>query len=120
MRSHTKHSRNEEKLKRTRQRSPHRPSYKCGWTTDMLRLATDADVHGVVSRALEGWADDPPTLEPMAVGHEAEATAALEEANQKRNFVSVLDVLPEGTSDPEILEWAAREQRIVLTNDTNT
>jgi hypothetical protein len=34
--------------------------------------------------------------------------------------VSVLDVLPEGTSDPEILEWAAREQRVVLTNDTNT
>ena len=64
----------------------------------MLRLASDADVHGVVSRALEGWADDPPTLEPMEVGHEAAATAAQEEANRKRSFVSVLDVLPEGTS----------------------
>jgi predicted nuclease of predicted toxin-antitoxin system len=34
--------------------------------------------------------------------------------------VRTQDVLPEGTSDPEVLAWSAAENRILITNDRNT
>jgi hypothetical protein len=61
----------------------------------MLRLASDADVHGAILRGL------------------------------RRRFpaidlVRVQDALPEGTPDPEVLAWAASENRILITNDRKT
>jgi hypothetical protein len=35
-------------------------------------------------------------------------------------LVRAQDALPEGTSDVEVLAWAAAEQRILITNDRNT
>lgn len=61
----------------------------------MLRLASDADVHGEIIRGLR---------------------RRLPEAD----LVRVQDVLPEGTLDPEVLAWAAAENRILITNDRNT
>jgi predicted nuclease of predicted toxin-antitoxin system len=61
----------------------------------MLRLASDADVHGGIVRGLR---------------------RRLPEID----LVRVQDALPEGVSDPEILAWAATENRIVITNDRNT
>lgn len=61
----------------------------------MLRLASDADVHGEIIRGLH---------------------RRLPEID----LVRAQDVLPEGTSDPEILAWAAAENRILITNDRNT
>jgi len=61
----------------------------------MLRLASDADVHGDIIRGLR-------------------------RRLPKIDLVRVQDVLPEGTSDPEALAWAAAENRVLITNDRNT
>jgi predicted nuclease of predicted toxin-antitoxin system len=61
----------------------------------MLRLATDADVDGAITRGL---------------------LRRLPEIN----LVTVQDVLPEGAPDQQILAWAAVENRIVVTNDRST
>ena len=61
----------------------------------MLRLASDADVHGDI---LDGLHRRLPEI----------------------NLVRVQDALPEGTLDPEILAWAAAENRVLITNDRNT
>ena len=36
------------------------------------------------------------------------------------DLIRVQDSLPEGSTDPEILAWAAAESRILITNDRNT
>jgi predicted nuclease of predicted toxin-antitoxin system len=61
----------------------------------MLRLASDADVHGEILRGLR---------------------RRLPEID----LIRVQDALPEGTPDPEILAWAANESRVLITNDRNT
>ena len=61
----------------------------------MLRLASDADVHGDVIRGLR---------------------RRLPEID----LVRVQDVLPDGTPDPQILAWTATEGRVLITNDRNT
>lgn len=61
----------------------------------MLRLASDADVHGDILRGLR---------------------RRLPEID----LVRVQDALPEGTPDPEVLAWAAAENRVLITNDRNT
>jgi predicted nuclease of predicted toxin-antitoxin system len=61
----------------------------------MLRLATDADVHGEIIRGLR---------------------RRLPEID----LVRAQDALPEGASDNEVLRWAATENRILITNDRNT
>jgi hypothetical protein len=61
----------------------------------MLRLATDADVHGEIIRGL----------------HRREAGIDL---------IRVQEALPEGTADTDILAWAAAENRVLITNDRNT
>jgi predicted nuclease of predicted toxin-antitoxin system len=61
----------------------------------MLRLASDADVHGEIVRGLR---------------------RRLPEID----LVRVQDALPQGTSDPEVLTWAATENRVLITNDRNT
>ena len=61
----------------------------------MLRLATDADVHGEVIRGL---------LRRRA----------------NLDLLRSSDVLPLGTSDLEVLAWAAVENRVLITNDRNT
>ena len=61
----------------------------------MLRLASDADVHGEILRGLR---------------------RRLPEID----LVRVQDALPEGALDPEVLAWAATESRVLITNDRNT
>ena len=61
----------------------------------MLRLASDADVHGEIIRGLR---------------------RRLPEID----LVRVQDALREGTPDPEVLAWAAAENRVLITNDRNT
>jgi predicted nuclease of predicted toxin-antitoxin system len=61
----------------------------------MLRLASDADVHGEIIRGLRRRL---PTID----------------------LVRAQDALPEGTPDPEILAWAAAENRVLITNDRST
>ncbi|HJS07987.1 MAG TPA: DUF5615 family PIN-like protein [Pirellulales bacterium] len=61
----------------------------------MLRLASDADVHGDIIRGLR---------------------RRLPEID----LVRALDALPEGTPDAEVLAWAAAENRVLVTNDRNT
>jgi hypothetical protein len=61
----------------------------------MLRLASDADVHGAIIRGLR---------------------RRLPEIN----LVRIVDTLSEGTPDPDVLDWAATENRILITNDRNT
>jgi hypothetical protein len=61
----------------------------------MLRLASDADVHGEIIRGLR---------------------RRLPEID----LVRAQDVLSEGTPDPEVLAWAAAENRVLITNDRNT
>src|SRR4051812_20565763 len=61
----------------------------------MLRLASDADVHGDIIHGLR---------------------RRLPEVD----LVRAQDALPEGTPDPEVLAWAAAENRILITNDRNT
>jgi len=61
----------------------------------MLRLASDADVHGEIVRGLR---------------------RRLPEID----LVRAQDALPEGTHDPAVLAWAAAENRVLITNDRNT
>ena len=61
----------------------------------MLRLASDADVHGDIIRGLRRRLPD-------------------------IDLVRAQNTLPEGTSDPEVLAWAAAEDRVLITNDRNT
>jgi len=61
----------------------------------MLRPAGDADVNGEIIRGLRRRL---PELD----------------------LVRVQDALPEGTPDPEVLAWAAAENRVLITNDRNT
>jgi hypothetical protein len=61
----------------------------------MLRLATDADVNGDIIRGLRRRLQD-------------------------IDLVRVQDALPEGAPDPQILAWAAGEDRVLITNDRNT
>jgi predicted nuclease of predicted toxin-antitoxin system len=61
----------------------------------MLRLASDADVHGDIIRGLRRRVPE-------------------------IDLVRVQDALPEGTRDAIVLDWARRENRVVITNDRNT
>ncbi len=61
----------------------------------MLRLASDADAHGEIIRGLR-------------------------RRQPEIDLVRAQDALPEGTSDPVILAWAAAENRVLITNDRNT
>ena len=61
----------------------------------MLRLASDADVHGDIIRGLR-------------------------RRLPQIDLVRAQDALPEGTPDPAVLAWAAAENRVLLTNDRNT
>jgi predicted nuclease of predicted toxin-antitoxin system len=61
----------------------------------MLRLASDADVHGDILRGLR---------------------RRLPEID----LVRAQDALPEGTADPDVLAWAATENRVLITSDRNT
>jgi hypothetical protein len=61
----------------------------------MLRLASDADVHGEIIRGLRRRM---PTID----------------------LVRALDALPEGAPDSTVLDWAVSENRILITNDRNT
>jgi hypothetical protein len=61
----------------------------------MLRLASDADVHGDIIRGLRRRSPD-------------------------IDLVRVQDALPEGTPDTEILAWAMAQGRVLITNDRNT
>ena len=61
----------------------------------MLRLASDADVHGDIIRGLRH--------------HLPEI-----------DLIRVQDALPKGTPDPDVLAWAASQNRVLLTNDRKT
>jgi hypothetical protein len=61
----------------------------------MLRLASDADVHGNIIRGLRRQLPE-------------------------IDLVRAQDSLPEGAPDSEILAWAAAENRVLITNDRNT
>jgi hypothetical protein len=61
----------------------------------MLRLASDADVHGEIIRGLR---------------------RRLPEID----LVRVQDALPEGTPDVDVLSWSATENRVLITNDRST
>jgi len=61
----------------------------------MLRLASDADVHGEILRGLIRREPDVDLLRSQ-------------------------DVLPDGLADADVLAWAAAENRVLLTNDRNT
>lgn len=61
----------------------------------MLRLAADADVHGVIIRGLRRRM---PTID----------------------LVRVQDALQEGTPDSDVLAWTIAENRVLITNDRNT
>ena len=61
----------------------------------MLRLASDADVHGDIIRGLR---------------------RRLPEID----LIRAQDALPEGTPDPAVLAWAASQNRVLITNDRNT
>jgi len=61
----------------------------------MLRLASDADVHG-------------------------EIVPGLRRRMPGIDLVRVQDALPEGTPDPDVLAWAAVQGRILITNDRRT
>ena len=61
----------------------------------MLRLASDADVHGDIIRGLR-------------------------RRQPEIDLVRAQDALPEGTPDPAVLAWAAAENRVLISNDRNT
>ena len=61
----------------------------------MLRLASDADVNGELIRGLR-------------------------RRLPQIDLLRVQDALLEGTPDPEVLAWAAAENRVLITNDRNT
>jgi len=61
----------------------------------MLRLASDADVHGDILRGLRRRS---PTID----------------------LIRAQDALSEETPDPDVLAWAASNDRFLITNDRNT
>ena len=61
----------------------------------MLRLASDADVHGAI---IDGLRRHQPAID----------------------LVRAQEALPEGTPDREVLTWATAHNRILITNDRNT
>jgi uncharacterized protein DUF5615 len=61
----------------------------------MLRLASDFDVNGEIVRGLR-------RREPSL------------------DLIRAQDSLPNNTSDPDVLAWAAAEGRVLVTNDRNT
>jgi hypothetical protein len=61
----------------------------------MLRLASDADVHGEIIRGLR---------------------RRLPEID----LIRAQEALPEGTSDQELLVWVTSQNRILIINDRNT
>ncbi len=61
----------------------------------MLRLASDADVHGDIIRGLRRRRPD-------------------------LDLIRAQDAIPEDTPDPAVLAWAASENRVLITNDRNT
>ncbi len=61
----------------------------------MLRLASDADVHGEIIRGLR-------------------------RRRPEIDLVRAQDALPEGTPDPAVLAWAAAQNRVLVTNDRST
>ncbi len=61
----------------------------------MLRLASDADVHGDIVRGLRRRV---PGID----------------------LLRAQDALTERAPDPEVLAWAAAENRVLITNDRNT
>jgi hypothetical protein len=61
----------------------------------MLRLASDADVHGDIPRGLRRRL-------PIV------------------DLIRVQDALPEGTHDNIVLAWASTENRVLISNDRNT
>ncbi|HEX3314513.1 MAG TPA: DUF5615 family PIN-like protein [Gemmataceae bacterium] len=61
----------------------------------MLRLASDFDVHGAIVRGL---------------GHREPSL----------DLIRTQDSMPNTTSDPDVLAWAAAEGRVLVTNDRNT
>jgi hypothetical protein len=61
----------------------------------MLPLVSDEDVHGAIIRGLRRRVPD-------------------------LDLVRVVDVFPPRTPDPDILNWAAAEGRVVLTQDEST
>jgi len=61
----------------------------------MLRLASDADVHGEIIRGLR-------------------------RRSPEIDLVRVQDALPDRTPDPVVLAWAAMENRVLITNDRNS
>jgi hypothetical protein len=64
----------------------------------MLRLASDADVHGDIIRGLRQRL----------------------EKSKEGDLVRTQDAMPQDTPDPQVLEWAAQENRILITNDRRT
>jgi hypothetical protein len=61
----------------------------------MLRLASDADVHGAIIRGLH-------------------------RRLPKIDLLRAQDALPDGTPDDKVLSWAAAENRVLITNDRNS
>jgi uncharacterized protein DUF5615 len=61
----------------------------------MLRLASDADIHGEIIRGLRRRVPE-------------------------IDLVRVQDSFPEGTADRELLAWAAAQNRVLISNDRNT
>jgi hypothetical protein len=61
----------------------------------MLRLASDADVNGAIIRGLR--------LRVPSI-----------------DLIRSQDYLNDGVLDPEVLSWAAAQQRVLITNDRNT
>jgi len=61
----------------------------------MLRLATDAHVHGDIIRGLR-------------------------RRSPEIDLVRIQDALPERTLDPDVLLWAVAQKRTLITNDRNT
>jgi Domain of unknown function (DUF5615) len=61
----------------------------------MLGLASDADVHGDIVRGLR-------------------------RRMPEIDLLRVQDVMPPGTRDPDVLNWAAAEGRVLVTNDRNS
>lgn len=61
----------------------------------MLRIASDADVHGAIVRGLR-------------------------RRQPRIDFVRAQDALAQRATDQEVLAWAANEDRVLITNDRNT
>jgi hypothetical protein len=64
----------------------------------MLQLPSDADVHGAIIDGLR--------LRLKTI--------------KEANFVRVQDVMPPDTPDPQVLEWVAQENRVLITHDRGT